>query len=211
MEVDSLPWDDVSALIAEHGNQQNIARRVKQWREENGWSTVELAKLMNMSQSSIWKIENPDKKSGRREISIGDAIAFARVFKKTLAEILLPDDALAEVEGWSLFRKAAERLNDLRQANVEYEELMGRVRAYLTRRPDLAQRIQQHLEQSQSGRLAQVREVWENDGGVKSDEPFFDEYATKYGSTPAIQAALDALGSYPLDHALWSKTKREQA
>lgn len=118
-------WEHISNLIDRFGDEAHVARRVRTLREAREWSQIELAERMTelgnpMNKSSIWRIENPDSKAGRRGITIGEAIGLARAFETTLAELLLPDDAIHDVEGWSAVIRAAEALNSVRLAWREY-------------------------------------------------------------------------------------------
>jgi transcriptional regulator with XRE-family HTH domain len=87
------------------GAEDIVARRVAYERERRGWSTAELARRMTeagvpLNQSSIYKIE---KGTPRRTISLDEALAFARVFGRSLDELRsMPDDQavkeLAQIE-----------------------------------------------------------------------------------------------------------------
>lgn len=211
MVAEPLPpapsWDEVAELIAKYGSQENAAKRIRQWREAEGWSTATLAEKVNMNQSSVWKIENPESPSGRRDISIRDAINFSRVFKKTVAEILLPDGALLHVDGWTAFREGANALNEIRNSTHEYEDMILKTRAYIRQSPELGQRIAEWLDEAKARIRAQTYPVWENDGGSRSPNPFFEDYVKGF-ITPAVIAAEDALGTHAIDKALWTRTAR---
>ncbi|MEV2201024.1 helix-turn-helix transcriptional regulator [Streptomyces fradiae] len=87
----------------------NVAEHVRFERELRGWSTAELARYVTeagcpMSQSAIWRIESGEP---RRKISVDELIAFARVFEKSIDDLLqpptteYPEDLVREyVEMW---------------------------------------------------------------------------------------------------------------
>ncbi|MFE0720212.1 helix-turn-helix domain-containing protein [Streptomyces rochei] len=69
-----------------------MAEHVRLERERRGWSTAELARHVSsagvsMSQSAVWRIENGEP---RRKISVDELVAFARVFNKTIDDLLAP-------------------------------------------------------------------------------------------------------------------------
>lgn len=81
--------------------EEALARRVQAFREAQGWSPAGLASRMTkagcpMSQSSIWKIENPDPETGRRRrITFDEAVTFARVFNESIETLASPADVVA--------------------------------------------------------------------------------------------------------------------
>lgn len=86
------------------GPDEWAAECVRDERTRRGWSTAELARRMTeagcpISQSSVWDIEN--RKPPRR-ISIGEAVALARVFGMSIQDLVQPP------------RDAAAQLSDLR-------------------------------------------------------------------------------------------------
>jgi transcriptional regulator with XRE-family HTH domain len=73
------------------------AERIRHEREQRGWSTAELARQVTlvgvpMLQQTVWKIESG---TPRRKISVGEAAAFAYVFRITLGELMTPPAGIA--------------------------------------------------------------------------------------------------------------------
>lgn len=95
-------WDTVSELLREAGQEAHLARRMTEERNKRGWSQGELARQLEKSgfyglgQPAISAIEKPRAGMGRRAITVDEAIALSRVFNVPLAELLLPDGALAD-------------------------------------------------------------------------------------------------------------------
>jgi transcriptional regulator with XRE-family HTH domain len=75
--------------------EENFARRIAWEMEQRGWSQERLAREMTnagvrIHQSAISKIIKPRPGGKRRVISIGEAVAFARVFGMDLEEMFDP-------------------------------------------------------------------------------------------------------------------------
>jgi hypothetical protein len=85
-----------------------------------------------MNQSSIWKIENGEP---RRKITVDEAIAFAKVFEKTLEQLLTPPDLIAQTA-------AAERALDLLG---QYEERFEAAAIALARCDETAAELEEVL------------------------------------------------------------------
>jgi transcriptional regulator with XRE-family HTH domain len=199
-------WEAVSELIARYGNQENAAKRIREWAEAKGWSGQTLAEKVNMSQSSVWKIMNPDRPSGSRNLSIKDAINFSRVFEKSLAEILLPDGAVLHLDGWTAFLESTESLNKVRQTTSEYGDAILKTRARIKESPALRQRIEEWLAGAKISLREQALPAWEIQGGKHGKEPFLEDYVKTF-DTPAVIAAEDALGDHPINESLWTQTQ----
>lgn len=210
MDRPLLPWQDVSEMLTKLGSADFIASRLATWRQEHlpePWSQVDLAAAMTaigypMNKTSIWKIENPHKESGRRSITVAEAIGFSRVFGKSLAEILLPPDALQEVDGWNHFIAAGEALNAVREAWARYDDEVLAVRARIAARPELAGRIEEYHKAAQAHMESQVRTAWEiNEAGTGVS---FKRYLESYTATPALLVSRDVLAATPLPANPWS-------
>jgi hypothetical protein len=76
-----------------------------------------------LPQSAISKIENPMPGSGgRRGISVDEAIAFARVFKLSLGELLLPPDTERHMSAYRHVIDGPRVARELHEAQARYEE-----------------------------------------------------------------------------------------
>lgn len=214
-----LPWREVEELIHAYGGEQHLASRVKQWREERGWSLEELGRKFNppLNRSTVYKIENP---SESRKIQVDEVLRFAKVFDKSFAEVLLPDMTIAELEGWKVLRQAADTLNEIRWLSGQYADAIESVRRMIQKNPALGERVAQSLRMWEERQVAQAADPWINDArdgkesklrqslveqsqGRLPSQAIADGYGV---NTPASQAASDALSEVPLTHRLWTKT-----
>lgn len=209
-------WGEVSKLIDQFGSERNVAGRIRQLREAQvdtagrSWSQEELARRMTqagypMTHTSIWKIENPDKKSGGRSIPIGEAVGFARVLGVTLAELLLPEDAVREIDGWQRLQSAAEALDQIRSAWSTYVHEIEGARLAVRANPRVAERIQNYLDDAKAHSNAQVARVWINDADDEREAQRRERHVRDgaqslpadavegYAPTPAVVAAQTAL------------------
>ncbi len=215
-EVKGLEWHFVADLLALYARSEFAAERIKELREERGWSTDTLAKKVtaalrernpsakNVAQSTIWRIENPGKESGNSSITIDMLLAIARVFDKTVADMLLPASALEEVQGWELYQQAANLLNEMRRLNSEYVSTMERLRHLVTQRPSLESQIRDYLD----GRYAKLDAIGRDDlfqEGRTFTDAAIKEARLRY-PLPVVRAAEDALSGDPLHQAAWTHT-----
>ena len=109
-------------LVPTLGREVHVALKVKQLREERGWSQEELARRMtaagmSIHQSAISKIEKTG--GGRRSISLDEAVAFAHTFALTLTELLLPDGSREEVRALQAFADGPSLEQQAHLANME--------------------------------------------------------------------------------------------
>lgn len=68
--------------------------RVRQLREERGWSQVELARRLNMDRTTLNKIE----RGSRGDVSITQLFRFARVLKTAPVHLITPREGEARIE-----------------------------------------------------------------------------------------------------------------
>jgi len=214
-------WQEVSELITQFGDERNLAGRLRKLREskvdENGrpWSQEELARRMTaagypMTHTSVWKIENADKKSGGRSVPIGEAIGFARVLGVSLAELLLPESAVTELAVWRAFQDATEALNEVRRQWAVYAGGIERVRAAVAESSGIRSRIADYLESAEADRLRQIGDVWINDADDETERRTRAQLVAQdprrlpagvedgYAPTPAIVAARHVLADDPI-------------
>ncbi|GAA1768426.1 helix-turn-helix domain-containing protein [Agromyces humatus] len=215
---EAASWDEISRLIERLGDESHVARRVRIEREERGWSQVDLAERMTslgspMNKSSIWRIENPGSKAGRRGITIGEAIGFSRAFGTTLAELLLPDSAILDVERWRLVLNAAEALEDVRAAWHQYSKAMMTARVNLT--PEIAKRAEEVLGRERATFIESFREHWEpykirmiESGLPAPDDSEFETWALGQQPKPLVAALEDVLDEQMPDDAGWATGRR---
>jgi hypothetical protein len=218
MEGDApeMDWKLVIDLVEKYGSTRFINEQLPKWRRDRRnpvtkapepWTQVDLSKAMidagflGMNKSVIWKIENPDKPSGGRPVTLDEAITLARLFGKSLPEVLLPPHALAEVDGWKHFMQAADALNDVRYAWARYEDEVARVRNAIAARPELRKRIEEHRTWAAEHFQEQVRETWEND--EQGTGVSLAQYTKGFTPTPAMLASEDVLSARDLPDQPW--------
>ncbi|MCU1597088.1 MAG: hypothetical protein JWQ47_827 [Glaciihabitans sp.] len=212
MDVPDLPLSAAEDLLRTYGDAANIGATVRRWRAEridkngkpNPMAQEELQEKLGISQSTLSRIESPKPESVHR-VTIKVALDLCRAFDKPLIELLLPAAQGALLDGWSAFREATEALNDMRNANNRYADLMDRVRARLSVSPELNESIQHYLRDSLAYREAKIRRIWEIEGGTKGDQPIYEKYAPGFrGPTAAIVSANDALAGERPNRNLWA-------
>lgn len=199
-----LSWAEVSKLIAAEGSGDHLSARVRRWREERGWSLAQLAIKLNaepyrlqIDRSSIFKLE---KEGGRRRIAIDEAIAIAGVFDKTLAEVLLPDHALEDVQGWQKVIAAAEALNAVRAAWAEYKSALRRAQHAVSASPALRARAESAQTEQRTRFADSFRKEWPRykvrvieSGEPEPDDEQFKEFVSWQMTTPLIATLEDVL------------------
>jgi hypothetical protein len=203
----------VAKLIEEFGSEQNVAHRIRilregqsnGLREKPGWSQAELARRMTeagcpMDRTAIWKIENPDKPNGRRAITIGEMLTFAKVLKCSIIELLLPPEQLLDVEVWRLVMDSAEALNDVRWAWRKYHDALLTTQVNLMESPATVARVRTELDHQRRLFIEKMASYWEDykggrlDNGLPvPDDSEFEAWALAQGPTPLIAALEDAL------------------
>jgi transcriptional regulator with XRE-family HTH domain len=220
MMAEEIFWRDVETLIAAYGSEEHIARRLKEWRQAKGWSLEQLARELKKdpighytNASSLWKMENPDDPKGqRRPINIGDALSLARVFEKKLAEILLPDNTIADIEGWTAVIDAAEALNSVRNAWYRYSNLIDEAQARIGESPTLRGRVETELDDAKARhsasfekRLSEYNASQRNQG---KPEVTLEQLVSYQEPTPLLAALDDALASDPIRTQSWAENRK---
>jgi len=199
-------WTEVANLIAQVGDEHWIGARLESLRGST--SREDLADAMMaaprlkryaIGRTGIWKIE-----TGQRSVSVGEAIALASVLNVPITDLLLPDDAIQELDGWQHFAAAAEALKDVLDAWRRYEDEIRFVRTRIAARPALADRINDYSRDAATQRADQHRAIWLNDheGNLKS-ESAFQAFLRRQEPTPAIIAAEDAVSGKDLREDHW--------
>jgi hypothetical protein len=214
---ESFDWDDVSKLVDAYGDGKWLAGRITEWRNEQKppWSMADLAEHMTkagntMSRMAVWKIENPDKPSGRRYITVDEALAFARIFHKSIAEVLLPPEALQEVDGFNHFTAAMESMLTLRDAWSDYQFHVESVRARIAARPKLANRIEDYQRGALERYRQQLERVWLIDNDTASGVAF-NRFMSEADPAPEIIPAVDVLSHEPLRGEHWYSDRTRKA
>lgn len=215
-------WLEVTVLIEAYSDSSLIPDRVREWRGEKKWPRRELAEQLTLlatstghkdyalAEPAIVKIENHS-----RVVSLGEAIGLARVFGKTLAELVLPAGALEEADDWRLFEEAAEDLNTIRNATFEYEHKIAQLRNRMSTLPHLRAYVERELVKAKARVEREIRQAYDKRLHVQriskriatEQEPLqpYDEWreGNSIAPTPKQVAAEHALGDEKLDHNLW--------
>ncbi len=123
-----LPVQITAQLMADHGSELNLARRIAELRGARGWSQETLAAAMQKAgcpipQSAISKIERPGP-GGRRAITVDEAIAFAKVFEVSFAELVLPAGAQDSVLLFRLLMVGPNYRRQIEKHQQRYDELL---------------------------------------------------------------------------------------
>jgi transcriptional regulator with XRE-family HTH domain len=214
----AAPWTDVANLVEQFGSESNVATRVRALREEYGWSQSALAERMTdagyaMDRTAIWKIENPDKPNGRRAITIGEMIAFAKVFECSIIELLLTPERLLDVEAWKLVTIAAERLNDVRYAWSQYENALVAAQKYTHASEGAEDRIRREIEIQRAELAEKLQPMWDELQATQREQgeaPFtardFREWIAGQ-PVPLILAMEDTIAYRLVDMGAWAKDR----
>jgi transcriptional regulator with XRE-family HTH domain len=107
-------------------------RRIAYEREQRGWSTAEVARRLTaegfkISQSSVWAIENDD----RRKLTLAETVAFADLYGLDIADMLkAPRDVGAVL--------VAALLEDVREFRRDARQLLQRLLDLIKRADDLS-------------------------------------------------------------------------
>ena len=105
--------------------------RIRDERERRGWSTGELARRVTaagckINQSSVWHIESGEP---RRKISLGEAVAFAKVFGLSLQELMREPEELKDGAAaiTAFFEGAAAVQAKVQDVAEEVQQFIGRL------------------------------------------------------------------------------------
>jgi transcriptional regulator with XRE-family HTH domain len=196
-------WSEGSELVNELGNEKWLGQRIQTERKVRGWSQAKLSdKLAKaghpLHQSAISKIEPPDEDkrggrprgavSGKRSVTIDEAVGFSKVFKIPLGELLLPPDAVRDAAAWRRYLRAAELQNGIRDLRGQLEDEIFWSRPAFAASEPLRRRLREHSQEVRRKVTAELQESTERDG----TEPFGSE-ALEAAMPPAVTVADDIL------------------
>lgn len=149
-------WDEISQLLRDAGQEAHLARRMTEERNKRNWSQGELARQLEkigfrgLGQPAISAIEKPRARTGRRAITVDEAIALSRVFDIPLAELLLPEGALADVETHRSLRYGPEMRTDAYHRLGQYQHFVRALAANIRGSSAWKSYIDTALEESRS-------------------------------------------------------------
>lgn len=170
----ALTWEQGDELLRAVGSERWLAKRIRDERSAREWSQAELSRKLtevghSMHQSAISKIEAPfGGGRDRRAITIDEALGFSKVFKIPLGELLLPPDAVRDVEIWKVFVATAELRNDLRTLGDQYDYNVEALRINLAVSPKTCERLRSYRAEIMEGVEAQLREMEDDENERRS-------------------------------------------
>ena len=203
MVHEPFTWSEGSKLVNELGSERWLGQRIQTERKVHGWSQAklsdELAKAGHpLHQSAISKIEPPDGDkrggrprgavSGKRSVTIDEAVGFSKVFEIPLGELLLPPDAVRDAAAWQRYLHAAELQNEIRHLSDDLEDEIFWSRPAFAASEPLRRRLREHSQEVRRKVTAELQESAERDG----TEPFGSE-ALEAAMPPAVTVADDIL------------------
>jgi len=211
-------WVDVAELISWYGEAKNIGPRLRELRRSRKardgrpepWTQEDLASAMTnmisapgpfrgMTKQTIWKIENPDKASANRAVTIDELIGFAKVLNVTVVDLLLPGDHVAQLEAFRAVTRAAEHLNEVRSAWSRYYSSVLAAREQVASSGEDARR--EIASQWQRERAKHV-ESFRDQFARQPQGETLERHAYSQPPTPLLAAMEDILG--PLELSPWA-------
>lgn len=194
--MEPRPAQDIALihkLVVEMGAERFIIERVRAELDARGWSQRQLSdktKEVRNGKGTIHQgvLSALLKPGSGRHISIDQLITLAEVFNLPIAELLVPDDALANMRGWRYLLEAGELQNEIRHLTHRYNERLIDLRALMTASPQLVDRVREY-QQELVERLA--HEDDDTDWGPNVDVQAMNQL--RINRYPVLVAAEDAL------------------
>lgn len=208
----------------------HIGRRIAEVRQLRGISQTDFGQQVRelvgagWSRQVVWQVER-----GEKPVSASDMVAVAHVLSCTVADLTstteavslggstVPrtdalvggEEAMPEAEGMARFRDAAEALADVRHAWERYAHLLDVARRRVTEVPAVERQVRRYGEKALQEAVRQMRD----DFGFRPPADFDAEAAARHNPTPAMLAAVDALGTYPVPEHGWMRraVRRERS
>lgn len=221
-------WTDVAELLSWFGESKNIGPRIQYLRESrrdaqgqpDPWTQEQLAEAMSdlpggrpMSKQTIWKIENPDKPSSNRAVTVDELIGFAKVLEVTIADLLLPGDHVAQLSAFRAVTEAAQHLQEVREAWSRYANAMRTARSRLNASEDARKDMQNQLMRTRRDHYESFRGAHARYavgvGASLRRELTLGEFAAGQPPTPLLAAMEDALGPLELHLTGWANGRHE--
>jgi len=172
-------WSEGSKLVNELGSERWLGQRIQTERKVRGWSQAklsdELAKAGHpLHQSAISKIEPPDEDkrggrprgavSGKRSVTIDEAVGFSKVFDIPLGELLLPPDAVRDAAAWQRYLRATELQKEIRYLKGQLEDEIFWSRPAFAASEPLRLRLREHRQEAARELAAKSHAMSDKDG-----------------------------------------------
>lgn len=176
------------------------------------------------SRQVVWQVEK-----GKKPVSASDLVAVAHVLSCTVADLTSTTDAVSlgggtvprtdaivggeeampEAEGMARFRDAADALADVRHAWERYAHLIDVARRRVAEVPAVERQVRRYGEKALQDAVRQMRDGF----GFRPPADFDAEAAARQSPSPAMLAAADALGTYPVPENGWIRraVRRERS
>jgi transcriptional regulator with XRE-family HTH domain len=209
----------------------HIGRRIAEVRALRGISQTDFGQQVRelvgagWSRQVVWQVER-----GEKPVSASDLVAVAYVLECTVADltstteavslggrtvartdaIVGGEEAMPEAEGMARFRDAAEALADLRHAWERYAHLLEVARRRVAEVPA----VKRQVERSRDNALRDTVREMEIAFGYRAPEGWEGaEAAARRNPSPALLAAVDALGTHPVPENGWMRrsVRRERS
>ena len=213
-------WTDVAELLSWFGESSNIGPRIQQLRESrrdhrgqrDPWTQEQLAQAMSdlpgarpMSKMTIWKIENPDKPSANRAVTVDELLGFAKVLNVTIADLLLPGEHAAQLAAFRGVTEAAQQLQEAREAWSRYLVALRTARARLAASEDARRDMSNQLDRVRRDHYRS----FERQHRRHAPDMTLDQFAAAQVPTPLLAAMEDALGPLEPHEAGWANGRHE--
>lgn len=207
---------------------QHIGGRIRAIRELRRLSGEEFGAQVREHVGTGWDRAAVSRvEQGKKPVSASDLVAVALVLGCTIADltstteavslgattvprtdaIVGGEEAMPEVEGMARFRDAAEALADVRHAWERYAHLLDVARRRVAEVPAVKRQVARYYETALRDAVRQMRDGF----GFREPEGFDAEAAARHNPSPAMLAAADALGTYPVPEKQWQARARERS
>lgn len=180
-------------LVAQMGDEGNLALRIKDLMKEKGWSQTRLSKEMESAghpihQTAISKIVNPPKGDGRRSVTVQEAIGFAKVFDIDLEDLVVPSFALVSKRVAGLIARGPGELRGMLLAQASYADTVTDVATSMISDEAVASSVIGQYETALEGRSAREIEDSVNLGFLGDVCREYEQLAVGLGIQPVTGA-----------------------
>ncbi|MFT4280564.1 hypothetical protein [Microbacterium sp.] len=209
-----------------------VGQRIREIREQRHITQGEFADRMRerikkgWTRQVVWQVERGEKPLNTRELMhVADVLAVTVVdlisssepveidgVERRTDDIVSGESAMPEVEGWAHFERAAEALNDLREAEARYRNEIEAVHRVLARDDNVGRSVRARIQARQRGVIESLRPELD---ALHADDV---EHARMIGAepppvwqpyVPVTVAARDALEDRTLPVEMWRRARTD--